>query len=104
MSHRYLKSKVTRFVGGESGVASGGAAGTGARVVARRLGIGVLALHTYMRTHGGVPDGLGHGATQAPAFGEGAAPSRALVQRALPSPCARTPWVKRDRPRYFMPG
>jgi hypothetical protein len=29
-----------------------------------------------------------------------------LVTRALPAPSPErtTPWVKRDRPRYFMPG
>ena len=105
MPHGNPKPIATRFVGAEHGAASAATVSrSGALVVARRLGIGVLALDTYMRTHGGVPDGLGHALPQPPALEQGIAPPPELVRRALPSPCARTPWVKRDRPRYFMPG
>jgi hypothetical protein len=105
MPHGNLKSIATRIVGAEDGAASATSASVGgATVVARRLGIGMLALHTYMRTHGGVPDGLGHARPTASERHDGIAPPPGLVQRALPSSCARTPWVKRDRPRYFMPG
>jgi hypothetical protein len=75
-------------------------------LIARRLGIGLAALETYMGAHGGVPDGVSRSVPEVPPSGA-AAPGpdlSALVLRALPAPGRRAAWVKRDRPRYFMPG
>jgi hypothetical protein len=81
-------------------------------VMAHRLGIGLTALETYMRSHGGVPDGVAGPVPEAmplppPSGAESwqAQPDQSvLVLRALPAPSPRAPWVKRDRPRYFMAG
>jgi hypothetical protein len=75
-------------------------------VIARRLGIGLEALETYMRAHGGVPDGVSRAVPEVLPSGAAAPrPDRStLVLRALPAPGRRAAWVKRDRPRYFMPG
>jgi hypothetical protein len=76
--------------------------------IARRLGVGVAVLETYMHANGGVPNGTAvHEPERAPASGSSSlGEGRASAARDRPPWVKRDrpPWVKRDRPRYFIPG
>jgi hypothetical protein len=74
------------------------------QAVAECLGISRAALEMYLRARGGVPDGSS--SVTADAVIATLERRSSLVTRALPAPSPErtTPWVKRDRPRYFMPG
>ena len=71
--------------------------------MAWRLGVSESSLLAYFAANGGAPDGQDHATDPAAALIDWR-----LAWRALPASCGRherpPTWVKRDRPRYFMPG
>lgn len=76
-------------------------------VLADRLGVSVETLQGYQRAHGGVPESdaaaVALAAARAAGASEGADVEPGTVLR-RPSPKADAPWVKRDKPRYFIAG
>ena len=71
--------------------------------MAWRLGVSESSLLAYFAANGGAPDGADHGNDLVAALID-----QRLASRALPASCDTVerpaPWVKRDRPRYFIPG
>lgn len=73
--------------------------------IGRRLGVGGASVRAYLDSHGGAPDGSDP-QRHAHDMVAGLVDPRALTH-ALPASCGgprREAWVKRDRPRWFMPG
>jgi hypothetical protein len=67
--------------------------------VAARLGISHATLEAYLQARGGAPDGGAALVSLTVRY------DVSLVTHALPAPRSPVaPWVKRDRPRFFMPG
>ncbi len=71
--------------------------------MAQRLGVSELCLLDYLAANGGAPDGAQHDCDVTPEVLD-----ERLTWFALPEQAGgarpRARWVKRDRPRYFMPG
>ena len=73
------------------------------RSMAQRLRVSESSLRAYLDANGGAPDGGDHGHDRAAEVidqhpGSHAPPESAAQRQPL------APWVKRDRPRYFIPG
>ncbi len=77
------------------------------RSMAQRLGVSESSLLAYLDANGGAPDGGDHAGDHGHDLVAELLNQR-LASRALPEWAGhrqrRAPWVKRDRPRYFMPG
>lgn len=73
--------------------------------IGRRLGVGEASVRAYLDSHGGAPDGRDP-QRHAQALVAALVDPWALTH-ALPASCGgprHEVWVKRDRPRWFMPG
>jgi hypothetical protein len=71
--------------------------------MAQRLGVSDMCLLDYLAANGGAPDGMERSQDLVTEFVDQRLARRALPERAGPHAHAEH-WVKRDRPRYFIPG
>ena len=71
--------------------------------LAHRLGVSQRSLLAYLEAHGGVPDGVDHNRDRVAELVDRRSVTHALPARADGGPAPPPRWVKRDRPRYFIP-
>ncbi len=71
--------------------------------LARRLGVSQGSLLAYLEAHGGAPDGVDRSRDRVAELVDRRCVTHALPARADGRATAPPRWVKRDRPRYFIP-
>lgn len=72
--------------------------------MAQRLGVSQRSLLAYLEAHGGAPDGVDHSRDRVAELVDRRSVTHALPARAGGGAAPPPRWVKRDRPRYFIPG
>lgn len=71
--------------------------------LARRLGVSQRSLLAYLEAHGGAPDGVDRSRDRVAELVDRRCVTHALPARADGGAAPPPRWVKRDRPRYFIP-
>lgn len=71
--------------------------------MAERLGVSQRSLLDYLDAHGGAPDGVDRSRDRVAELVDRRSVTHALPARAGGGAAPPPRWVKRDRPRYFIP-